>query len=153
MRLRLARVVKLTPTKDVTVTWVLFQPPAVGYKSPSGGSRFIPICLPGEFYPPNMTRSVVSDTCRQHPYSVHELHDSRKRDSTQRSKRRTTGILIRTSFLKIGVLESKSEAEMPMPMPHHARVPFQARIACSHQKSFHRRMSNQKEGVHTYGRG
>ena len=68
----LARVVKFArPTKDITVTWVIFQPPAVGYKGSSGGSRFIPIYLPGEFYPPNMTRSVVSETCRQHPYSLH----------------------------------------------------------------------------------
>ena len=62
------------------------------------------------------------------------------------------GILMRTSFLKIGVLESKSEADMPIPMPHHARVPFQARTAYLCQVNFPRRTQNQKEGVDIYGR-
>ena len=151
--LRLARVGKLaSPTKDATLRLYIFQRPAVGYKSPSGGSRFIPTCLQGEYYPPNMTRSVDSEICRQHPCSLHELCDSRKRYSTQRRKTRTMGILMRTSFLKIGVLESKSEADMPIPMPHHARVPFQARTAYSCQVNFPRRTQNQKEGVDIYGR-
>jgi len=94
----------------------------------------MPIYPPGEVYSPNMTQSVVSEACCQHSCSLHKLHDPWKRNSTRQRKRRTTGILMRTSFLKIGVLESKSEAEMPIPTPHHRRVPFHARIACSCHK-------------------
>jgi hypothetical protein len=54
------------------------------------------------------------------------------------------GILMRTSFLKIGVLESKSETVMPMPTPHKAREPFQARMVCLYHANFHRNTPNQR---------